>query len=124
MILLALLLAACSGEVSGLPEKRNVPDSNKDQGAALIARYGCGSCHQIAGIPGATSQVAPPLTSYHQRSYIAGNLPNNTDNLIRWIVDPQAIEPGTAMPDLGVTPEEARHITAYLYNQPSTVFNR
>ena len=52
---------------------------------------------------------------FARRAYIAGQLPNQPENLIRWLVDPQAIEPGTAMPDLDVTPELARDIAAYLY---------
>jgi cytochrome c1 len=35
--------------------------------------------------------------------------------LIRWIETPQAIEPGTAMPNLGVTEQRARDMAAYLY---------
>jgi hypothetical protein len=59
--------------------------------------------------------VGPPLTSFANRSYIAGQLVNSPDNLIRWIMDPQGVEPGTAMPDLGVIPEVARDMAAYLY---------
>jgi cytochrome c2 len=42
-------------------------------------------------------------------------LPNEPDNLIAWIVNPQRFEPGTAMPTLGITEEDATHIAAYLY---------
>lgn len=34
---------------------------------------------------------------------------------MQWVMNPQAVEPGTAMPDLGVSEPEARHIAAYLY---------
>jgi len=46
---------------------------------------------------------------------IAGELPNVPDNLVRWIMNPPAIEPGTAMPDLGLSKQQARDIAAYLY---------
>jgi cytochrome c len=59
--------------------------------------------------------VGPPLTMFAQRAYIAGQLPNEPDNLIRWIQDPQTVEPGTAMPDLGVDTSTARDMAAYLY---------
>jgi cytochrome c1 len=36
--------------------------------------------------------------------------------LIKWIRNPQQIEPGTAMPDLGVSEDEAGDIAAYLYD--------
>jgi len=75
------------------------------RGQTLIDSYGCGACHQI-------KQVAPPLTEYHKRQFIAGNLPNTPENLTAWIVDPQVIEPGTAMPDLGITHEETLNVMA------------
>lgn len=46
---------------------------------------------------------------------IAGELPNSPDNLVRWIKNPKSVEPNTDMPDLGLTDEEARDVTAYLY---------
>ena len=49
------------------------------------------------------------------REFIAGNLPNEPEHLVDWIVNPQAIEPGTAMPTLGVSPDEARDMAAYLF---------
>ncbi|SCF09684.1 Cytochrome c [Micromonospora viridifaciens] len=86
-----------------------------DRGAQLIAQYGCGSCHTIPGVNRANGLVGPPLTQFGARSYIAGELPNNADNLRRWITDPQAVEPGTAMPNLGVSAIDAQDIAAYLY---------
>ncbi|WP_405098047.1 c-type cytochrome [Micromonospora sp. NBC_01412] len=85
-----------------------------DRGAELISRYGCGSCHTIPGVNRADGLVGPPLTRFGARSYIAGELPNNADNLRRWISDPQSVEPGTAMPNLGVDAIDAQDIAAYL----------
>jgi cytochrome c len=34
----------------------------------------------------------------------------------QWIVQPHRFNPNSAMPDLGVTPAQARDMTAYLYN--------
>jgi cytochrome c len=115
-----LLLAGCTGDVNGVPEPR-VPSDSKSvgEGRKLIANYGCGSCHTIPGVPGADSMAAPPLDHFYQRIYIAGRLPNTWDNLIKWIQDPQGVEPGTAMPNLGVSEVEARNIAAYLYHQPT-----
>ena len=59
--------------------------------------------------------AAPTLAGLAGRMYIAGLLPNSPENLIRWIEDPTAIDPQTAMPDVGVTPSDARDIAAYLY---------
>lgn len=114
------LLSACAG-VNGVPEPYHPPDSSLEQGRRLIASYGCGSCHTIPNVPGADSKVAPPLNDFYQRAYIAGRLPNTLNNLIAWIQNPQAIEPGTAMPDLGVSESEASQIAVYLYHRPDVL---
>lgn len=88
---------------------------NAEEGKRLLARYGCGACHIIPGIRTASGLVGPPLTRWAERHFIAGNLLNTPEQLIAWIVDPQQFEPGTLMPRLGVTPEEAIHMAAYLY---------
>ncbi len=85
--------------------------------AALVTRYGCGGCHTISGLPGATGKVAPPLCDLRERVYIGGVLPNTAANLIDWIVDPRAFSPRTAMPETGISKDEARDIAAYLYAQ-------
>jgi cytochrome c2 len=83
-------------------------------GARAIDAYGCGACHTIPGIRSASSMVGPPLTEWGHRTFIAGTVANDVDNLITWLRDPDAIRPGTAMPDLGVTEADARDIAAYL----------
>jgi cytochrome c1 len=113
MIVGAAAVASCGLDLGD--DAVRVPGGEPDRGAELIASYGCGSCHTIPGIEGADATVGPPLTDMGLREYIAGNQPNTPANMIRWLDDPQAIEPGTAMPDLGVTETEARHIAAYLY---------
>jgi cytochrome c1 len=65
--------------------------------ASLIAKYGCGACHQIPGVEGADGLVGPPLTNIGSRVYIAGVLPNTPDNLAAWIQNPQSYVPGNAM---------------------------
>jgi cytochrome c len=119
VVVILFFLSACLGEVNGVPEPRSVSESSVAAGRQLIAGYGCGSCHSIPGIPGADAMVAPLLDRFYERSYIAGRLPNTEANLIQWIQDPQEIDPGTAMPDLGVTAVEAREIAAYLYHRPT-----
>lgn len=86
-----------------------------DAGRRALVRFGCGSCHTIPGVRGADAMVGPPLNSWSRRSFIAGRLPNTPENLVHWIVTPQTVEPGTAMPDLGVSEREARDMAAYLY---------
>jgi cytochrome c len=85
-----------------------------ERGRRLIADYHCGACHTIPGVRAADGVVAPPLTAFARRSFIAGEVPNTRDNLVAWIQDPRLIEPGTAMPVLGLTQAEARDVAAYL----------
>jgi cytochrome c2 len=96
-------------------QARQVEGGNPDRGKQAIAAYGCGSCHMIPGVTNAHGKVGPPLTDWSERVYIAGEVPNSTDFLVRWLEMPQAIEPNTAMPNLRVTEGDARDIAAYLY---------
>lgn len=116
---LALLLLASGASSScsqGPPSSsQTVAGGDAERGARWIAHYGCGSCHDIPGIPGAHGRVGPPLEAFAERAYIAGKLRNEPDTLVRWIRFPQYMDPGTVMPDLGVTEPHARDIAAYLY---------
>ncbi|HEX6644052.1 MAG TPA: cytochrome c oxidase assembly protein [Gemmatimonadales bacterium] len=102
------------GEDAGYTAAR-LTGGDPARGAVQVRRHGCGSCHTIGGIPGADGLVGPPLDGIAARGFIGGVLPNSGENLVRWIQDPKAAAPRTAMPDLGVTESEARDIAAYLY---------
>ena len=117
-VLVVCMLPACSGEVHGVLQPRTFSEADVAAGRQLIAGYGCGSCHTIPGIPGADAQAAPSLKDFGRRSYIAGRLPNTFENLLNWIQNPQAIKPGDAMPNMGISQDEARDIAAYLYHEP------
>jgi cytochrome c2 len=64
---------------------------------------------------GARGRVGPPLAGIADRAYIAGVLPNNPENLMRWVENPPGVDPLTVMPNMGVTPRDARDIAAFLY---------
>lgn len=108
---LLLVLSACAAEPAS-----PVENGDAGYGRQAILQYGCGACHTIPGIPGANTLVGPPLTDWRGRRYIAGNLINTPENLMHWIQNPQAIEPGTAMPDMNIDDQDARDIAAYLYS--------
>ena len=88
--------------------------SDAERGRELAQQYQCGSCHIIPGVNGANGTVAVTLKSFGRRAYIAGHVPNNDQNLTRWIIDPPSLVPGTLMPKMGVTPGDAKVLTAYL----------
>lgn len=87
------------------------------RGEAMFIQYGCGSCHALKSVRGATGSVGPPLDGIAVRAIIGGHLANTPDNMQRWIRDPQHVAPGTAMPDLNVGGQDARDITAFLYTR-------
>jgi cytochrome c len=93
-----------------------ITGGDPDRGAATISRYGCGSCHAIPGVAGANGLVGPSLGGIGDREYVAGILPNQPVNLIRWVRDPRSVNERTVMPNLGVTPGDASDIAAYLYS--------
>jgi cytochrome c len=99
-------LAAVDGCVKHLDYNASV--QNK------VVQYGCPTCHVIPGVPGAVGKVGPSLETLGQRSYLAGRLTNNHANLQLWIMHPQKFEPGVAMPEMGVTPEDAGRIASFL----------
>jgi cytochrome c oxidase subunit 2 len=84
------------------------------QGQQLFTSTGCVGCHTIRGTQ-AAGVVGPDLTHFGQRQVIAGDvLKNTSEELHRWIKNPQAIKPGTIMPNLGLTDEQVNAVVAYL----------
>jgi cytochrome c1 len=106
-------LYACGQDTRGVALE-SVVGGDPEQGRAAARVYGCGSCHVIPGVPGARGVVGAPLGEFARRKYIAGNLPNTPENLVAWLRNPQAVEPGTAMPNLNVSESDARNLAAYL----------
>ena len=113
-LLLAALTAACAPERAPPPQ---VAGGQPERGRDAIERYGCIACHTVAGLRGHAANVGPPLVHMAQRGYIAGVLPNTPENMVRWLRDPPAVDPRTAMPNLGLSSAEAADIAAYLYAQ-------
>jgi cytochrome c oxidase subunit 2 len=84
------------------------------QGAQLFQDLTCRTCHTIAGTE-AKGRIGPDLTHLSGRETLgAGVLDNTPDNLARWLTNPQAIKPGSYMPNLNLTYAQARALAAYL----------
>ena len=86
------------------------------RGRQALFQYACNACHSIPGVIGGSPNVGPPLAGIAGRSLIAGKLPNTADNMVLWLRRTQELKPLTAMPQLGVTEQDARDIAAYLAN--------
>lgn len=104
-----LLLAACILAGCESPSK-----TQRASAATTMRRYGCVSCHTIPGIAGAHATVGPPLDRFGGRTYIAGTLQNTPENLAFWLQHPQQVHQGTAMPEMHVTPADAKAMALYL----------
>jgi cytochrome c1 len=87
------------------------------RGKKILGQYACQSCHRIPGVTGSDVAVGRPLDGLARRHVMAGKLAPTQDNLVRWIRNPQAIDPQTAMPDMGVSERDALDISAYLLSK-------
>ncbi|MCD2512172.1 c-type cytochrome [Comamonas endophytica] len=116
-MLLAGLACACAA-AQGQDRSTPAPEARIliERGKALLGQYQCGACHTIPEVPISRGPVAQPLDAWSQRSYIAGRIPNTPAMLAQWIMAPQALVPGTAMPDMGVSAEDARAMAAFLFS--------
>lgn len=83
------------------------------QGKEIVETGACAVCHTVAGTT-AQGTVAPNLTGFGRRPFIAGVLENNPQNLTLWLDDPPAVKPGTKMPDYDLTTEQIQALVAYL----------
>jgi cytochrome c len=111
---LSALVTACAPAASA-SDQVAATGGDAQRGQAAIVRNGCGACHMIPGINSAEGLVGPPLIHWARRGFIAGQLENTPDNLMRWLKDPPAVEKGTDMPNLNLSDEDVRDIATYLY---------
>jgi len=110
ILILILLVAACKR-----PESASPAAGDANRGKQLIEQYGCNSCHIVPGVDGPKGMVGPSMEHIGSRQIIAMKLPNTRANMTAYIQNPQMTDPQNAMPNLGVKPDEARDIVAYLY---------
>jgi mono/diheme cytochrome c family protein len=90
-------------------------EGDAGRGKVALMQYACTTCHRIPGIVGPHAPVGPPLDRIGSRHYIAGTLWNTPENMVLWLRAPQTVNPRSAMPDLGVSAQDAADIAAYLY---------
>jgi cytochrome c oxidase subunit 2 len=74
----------------------------------------CSLCHAVAGTE-ARGTRGPDLTHIaSRRTLAAGTLPNTRGHLAGWIIDPQAIKPGTHMPSNQLSSSDLQALLSYL----------
>jgi cytochrome c len=108
LLLTLALVVACK------PQEKPPSAGDPNHGKQLVDQYGCATCHIIPGMAGPKGMIGPSLEHVAIRPMIAGKTPNTPQNLTQYIQNPQLTDAQTSMPNLGVKPEEARDIAAYL----------
>lgn len=111
LFVIALVAVACRPGPTGVdPTEAAAIERGRD---AVVA-YGCVACHRVPQVAAPQGEVGPSLHGFANRTVIAGQLPNTPQNVVRWVQDPQAIDPGNVMPTLGVSDADAAAIAAFL----------
>lgn len=114
-------------DIKGVNAEEVPLDAVAQEGQELFEANSCMSCHAIGAPDGYVEDripMGPDLTSFGDRSRFAGILLPTKENLVDWLVDPEAIKPGNKMTDMypDLTEEEAGKIAEYLMQlQPSEV---
>lgn len=86
----------------------------KGQQLFLSPEKRCIGCHAIQGT-NAVGVTGPNLTHFASRACFAGCLlPTTTENLTRWLENPEAVKPGTLMKIPQLQPDEIQALVAYL----------
>jgi cytochrome c oxidase subunit 2 len=89
------------------------PEAIKSGRKAFLGQS-CVNCHRVRGTA-AKGTYAPDLTHLMSRKTLASGMEkNNSENLGRWVADPQKIKPGCLMPAFGLSDGENDKIVRYL----------
>jgi mono/diheme cytochrome c family protein len=107
-----LALTACKP-----PEQPRYPVDKAlaKEGLAVIEQAGCAACHVIPGIAWPQGRWGPSLRGFNDIGMIAGAVPNTAENLAAFLRNAPAVKPGSTMPAIPISPDEARAAAAYLY---------
>jgi cytochrome c len=114
-LLLVATGAAQSSAAAAMPAELTAQDGSAERGQALFAQQ-CAICHTMNG-SASSGMVGPDLLDFASRPLIADAVPNTAENLVRFIVNPPAVKPGTFMPQLGLTTAQAADLAALLLPQ-------
>ena len=93
---------------------RAEPSGAAARGEEVFMSTTCFGCHAVRGTP-AHATAGPDLTHLASRDTIAaGTLPNTRAALRRFVLDPQGVKPGVAMPPTALAPDDLDALLDYL----------
>src|ERR1700693_1778041 len=88
--------------------------SAASQGQRIFETTACINCHTVEGTV-ANGHFGPDLTHLMSRDTIAAGAAMNTPETLRqWILNPDAIKPGSLMPAMQLSDQDLDALTAYL----------
>jgi cytochrome c oxidase subunit 2 len=113
-----LVVAESAGDFAAWQEHQRAdspePTTDRAQAGERVFREHCAVCHTIRGVTPAGIR-GPDLTHLMtRRTLAAGELPNSTGELERWIADAQSVKPGARMPRQFLSGAELTAVTTYL----------
>ena len=111
LMLACASLAACDGPPDRTP---TLGDASAVKGRQLVADKGCVACHTFPDVKWPRGGLGPSLEDFGRQGLIAGRLPNQPGMLMQFVRNAPALVPGTAMPAVSMTDQEASDVTAYL----------
>ena len=96
------------------------------RGEALVASVGCMACHQspeeTAGSDTRTAASIQDLRRQFGPNFQGLGSKTSAQWVYNWLKDPSSYHPGTRMPSLRLTDQEAADITAYLMRSTDSAF--
>lgn len=100
--------ASASGGAGGVAAAKLPAGPGRD----LFTSKTCNNCHTVAGLSNST--VGPELTRVGSHTQIAGTVPMTKGNLVKWVLNPPGVKPGTTMPNLGLSEADASALADWL----------
>jgi len=89
------------------------PTADTQAGAMAFAQGACIGCHTIQGV--SQGKVGPNLTHFASRTTFAGSsLPNQPEDVAKWIKNPQSVKPEAKMPKLPLDDNTIADLVKYL----------
>lgn len=104
-------LAACDGPPDRTP---TVGDADSQRGRGLVVAMGCAACHTFPDVRWPRGGLGPSLENFGHQGLIAGRLSNQPGVLMQFVRNAPAMVPGTAMPAVPMSDQDARDVAAYL----------
>ncbi len=111
MLISAGLVAGCEGPPDTAPM---LDSADPARGRLLAQSKGCTACHSFPDIDFPRGRLGPSLDGFADQGLIAGQVPNQPGNLMRFVRNAPAFVPGSAMPAIAMTDQDARDVSAYL----------